>query len=82
MTSPSIMARLVSMRPITVRKVTLLPEPDSPTTPSVSPGSERERDAVDGLHEAVVGREVDAEVLDLQERLRHYVYLTRGSRNA
>jgi hypothetical protein len=25
---------------------------------------------------------VDAEVLDLEERFRHYVYLTRGSRNA
>src|SRR5213595_1608387 len=27
------------MRPITVRNVTLLPEPDSPTTPRVSPGA-------------------------------------------
>jgi hypothetical protein len=25
---------------------------------------------------------VDGEVLDLEERFRHYVYLTRGSRNA
>src|SRR5437870_4692534 len=35
---PSIRAFLLRMRPIRVRKVTLLPEPDSPTTPSVSPG--------------------------------------------
>jgi hypothetical protein len=27
------------MRPMTVRNETLLPDPDSPTTPSVSPGS-------------------------------------------
>src|SRR4029450_5465469 len=43
---------------------------------------QRERHAVDGFHQSVVGREVDGEVLDLEERFRHYVYLTRGSRNA
>ena len=32
-------ACLESIRPMTVRKETLLPDPDSPTTPSVSPGS-------------------------------------------
>ena len=30
-------ACLVLMRPITVSELTLLPEPDSPTMPSVSP---------------------------------------------
>ena len=60
---------LPRIRPITVRNDTLLPEPDSPTTPSVTPSSVN--DAVDGLHETVVGREVDAEVLDLEERFRH-----------
>ncbi len=39
MTSPSMMACFDVTRPITVRKPTLLPEPDSPTTPSVSPGA-------------------------------------------
>src|SRR5205085_9978827 len=38
-TEPSISALLRSTRPITVRKVTLLPDPDSPTTPSVLPRS-------------------------------------------
>ena len=55
---------------MTVRKLTLLPDPDSPTTPSVSPGW-TERDAVDGLDHAVVGREVDLQVLDLEQRLGH-----------
>ena len=32
-------------------------------------GLERERDAVDGLDEAVLGREVDLEVLHLEQRL-------------
>src|SRR5436309_1986801 len=38
MTWPLIRASFLVTRPITVRNVTLLPEPDSPTTPSVSPG--------------------------------------------
>src|SRR5205085_5101010 len=36
-TSPVICAWSLLMRPMTVRNDTLLPEPDSPTTPSVSP---------------------------------------------
>ena len=32
---------------------------------------QRERDAVDGLHQAVLGGEVHREVLDLEERFRH-----------
>ena len=40
--------------------MTLLPEPDSPTMPSVLAPLERERQPVDGLDQAVVGREVDA----------------------
>src|SRR2546421_8619626 len=43
MTSPSMTACFDVTRPITVRNPTLLPEPDSPTTPSVSPeASEKE----------------------------------------
>src|SRR4029453_11924783 len=42
-------------------------------------GGDGERDAVDGLDDAVLGREMDLEVLDLQQRLRHTV--PRGSKN-
>ena len=38
MTSPSIRACLRVTRPMIVRNETLLPDPDSPTTPSVCPG--------------------------------------------
>ncbi len=48
--------------------VTLLPEPDSPTMPSTSPGLERERDAVDRAHDAVLGAERDAQVAYLEQR--------------
>ena len=82
MTSPEIRACAELIRPITVSELTLLPEPDSPTIPRVSPGCDRVRDTVDGLHDAVVGVEVHLEVFDLQQRLGHYVYLTLGSRNA
>ena len=44
------------------RESTVLPEPDSPTMPSVLPALERERDAVDRAHEAAVGLEVGLEV--------------------
>ena len=37
-TSPLMRASFLVTSPITVRKLTLLPEPDSPTTPRVSPG--------------------------------------------
>ncbi len=37
-TSPDISAYFESVRPMTVSELTLLPEPDSPTMPSVSPG--------------------------------------------
>ena len=51
--------------------VTLLPEPDSPTMPSTLPRSSVERHAVDGADDAVLGRELDLEVLDLEQPLRH-----------
>ena len=53
---------------MTAIDVTDLPEPDSPTMPSTSPGSSVERHVADGVHDAVVGREVDREVVDLEER--------------
>ena len=52
----------------------VLPQPDSPTSPSVLPARDRERHAVDRLHvrddaleHALVDREVDLEVLHLKE---------------
>ena len=48
--------------------VTLFPEPDSPTTPSVWPGLDRERDAVDRLHDPVVRLEVRPQVAHVEER--------------
>ena len=40
--------------------VTLLPEPLSPTMPSVRPGFDAERDIVDGVDDAFFGVEVGA----------------------
>ena len=48
--------------------VTLLPQPDSPTRPSVSPRRDREVDAVDRPHHAVAGEEVGLQPLDLEHR--------------
>ena len=56
-------------RPMIVRQVTLLPQPDSPTMPSVLPFSTDEADAVDGLDDAVVGPEVGLQVVDVEKRL-------------
>ena len=39
------------------------------------------RDAVDGMHDPILGREPDLEVLDLEERFAHE-YRTLGSRYA
>ncbi len=55
-------------RPMMAWLVTDLPEPDSPTMPRVWPALELEADAVDRLHQAVVGREVDVQVVDVEER--------------
>jgi hypothetical protein len=59
-----------------------LPRAGLPHNPQRLAAIDLERDPVDGFHQAVVGGEVDLEVLDLQEGFGHYVYLTRGSRNA
>ena len=68
--------------PINVIAVTGRPEPDSPTTASTSARGEFEGDAVDGLHDALLGRERDAQVLDLEQRIAHYWSRIRGSRYA
>ena len=49
-------------------EVTDLPDPDSPTIPSVSPGAERKREAVDCGHRTVFGPESRSEILDLEQR--------------
>ncbi len=58
------------MSPSVVSEETVLPEPDSPTIPSVRPGMHLVGDPVDGVHDAVFGGELDAQVLDPQQRLR------------
>ena len=61
-----IVALLERVRPITVSEDTDLPEPDSPTIPSVRPALDVVGDAVDRLDQAVVGVEVDVQVADLE----------------
>ncbi len=50
--------------------VTLLPQPDSPTTASVSPGMHVERHAVDRAHDAVARVEMRLQVVDASKRFR------------
>ena len=50
------------------RLSTVLPEPDSPTTPRVLAPGQGERDAVDGPDEPPAGAERGVQVLDLEER--------------
>ena len=61
--------------------VTLFPEPDSPTIPRVRPRSRLNENAVHRLHQAIFGREVDPQVFDLEQGLRHQ-YFTLGSSTA
>ena len=50
-----------------VSAVTLLPEPDSPTMPSVWPAAEREADPVDRGHDAVHDLELGPQVADVEQ---------------
>ena len=63
------------------RLVTLFPEPDSPTIPRVRPRSTLNENAVHRLDQAVLGRELNPQVLDLKQGVRHQ-YLTLGSSTA
>ena len=47
-------------------EVTLLPQPDSPTSPSDLARVHREIHAVHGLDDAVFGEEIGLEVFDFQ----------------
>ena len=51
--------------------VTDLPEPDSPTIPRVSARVKVEADVVDGVHDPVVGLELDRQVADRQHGFGH-----------
>ena len=66
---PEIFAGGFCSRPMTARAETDLPDPDSPTMPSVSPGADRPAHPVDRLDHTGVGVELDVEVLDGDERL-------------
>ena len=61
----------------TVIAVTVLPQPDSPTTPSVSPRVDGEVDAVDGVQPAVVGGEVGLQAVDLEQRMAQALVAAR-----
>ena len=53
--------------PMIARFETLLPEPDSPTTPSVSPRESVNETSRDGLDDAVGGREADRQARDVEQ---------------
>ena len=65
--SPLVIVLRFGLRPMIVRQVTLLPEPDSPTMPERLALLDGERDALDSLDDAVFGAEGRAEVLDVEE---------------
>ena len=58
--------------------VTLLPQPDSPTRPRVSPRPTVKLDAVDRPEQPALGAEVGTQVADLQQRAAHYLFPTRS----
>ena len=57
--------------------VTLLPQPDSPTIPSVSPGSTAKETPSTAWTTPVLGGEADPQVRDLEQA---HEYRTLGSR--
>ena len=56
--------------------LTLLPEPDSPTMPSVLPASTENDRCCDRAHDPVVRAERDGEVIDLEQG-----HVTSGARS-
>ena len=77
--SKVILPEVASSSRITQRAMVDLPQPDSPTTPSVSPLCQREGDAVDRVdaadllleHDAAGDREVLDQILDHQQLVGH-----------
>ena len=82
MTSPSNRVFRSRVSPSIVIAVTLLPEPDSPTIAEHLAAVELEADAVHRADDAVLGRELDLQVLDLEQALGHQVGRILGSRYA
>ena len=66
---PVIRLRFTSWRPSTAIEETLLPDPDSPTIPSVCPSLTVYDRSGDRLHEPVVGGELDGQVFDDEKGL-------------
>ncbi len=69
-TSPSRMVLRLGSSPMIERDRIVLPEPDSPTTPSDRPRSQGEVDAVDGPHDAARCAEVGLQAAHLEQRPR------------
>ena len=79
MTEPeTICAGGFGIRPMIESAVTDLPQPDSPTIPSVLPFSTAKLIAVDGAHDAIAGEEVGAEIVDFEQG-HGYLSFVRGS---
>ena len=55
---------------MSARIVVVFPQPDSPTSPSRSPASRLEADALDGMQLRTLEVEPDMEVADLEEASR------------
>ena len=64
--SPVMRVRRGSCSPNIANAVTLLPEPDSPTMPSVRPRSTAKTHPADGVHHAVLGVEPHGQITDLE----------------
>ena len=75
-TSPVEVANFESLSPITVRHVTLFPDPDSPTMPSTCPGSTLKLTPSTAFDDAVVRLELGPQVADVEEGLAHRAKLT------
>ena len=63
---PEMRAPWSRVSPSVVSEATVLPEPDSPTMPERAAGVHLVGDPVDRVHDAVFGRELDAQVLHAQ----------------
>ncbi len=68
--SPPAMRPGGSSRPMMAAPVSDLPAPDSPTTPRISPGAMSKRDVVQRQQRAAARGELDAQVLDFEQRVR------------
>ena len=63
-TSPAVAVSSRGSRPMTAWAVTDLPEPDSPTTHTISPAPTEKRDVLDGMGAVRAARQADREAFD------------------